>query len=199
MKGLWRFVCVALFTGMTIGAEPIQPIEPRAPRLTTVYLMDQFNQPQSLVFPQPAISVLTVADRKGSEQITAWVKSLKERLSQGIRIRGVADVSTVPRVLRPFVRKRFAEKFKHPVMLDWEGRLVGQLNPRRRVANVYLLGTNGVVLLALSGEVTTSALEQLAAVIDNNIPSSATTNSISAVTRDSNSPGTGSVPVGKEP
>lgn len=130
-------------------------------KVMTLSLPDQFGRERTLSFPQPTLSVLTVADQKGAEEITAWVQSLKGQLGVELPIEGVADVARVPRLLRPLVRKRFSEKVKHPVLLDWEGGVVSQLRCQPNTANVFLLSTNGEVLLTLHGAVDVMKLEQL--------------------------------------
>lgn len=130
-------------------------------RVTTISLPDQYGHQRTFAFPQPGVSVLTVADQKGSEQIAGWVQTLKQRFPEGLPIEGVADVSRVPRLLRPLVRKRFVEKVPHPVMLDWDGKIVNQLFCKPGVANIFLLSTNGAVLMALHGEADGPKLEKL--------------------------------------
>ena len=154
---------------MLAGAvEPQSPEGSNAIQLPTISLTDQHSQPHVFAFPQPGVSVLTVADRKGSEQIEAWVRALKTRYPTNLPVEGVADVSSVPAPLRPFIRKKFRDAFAHPVMLDWKGSMVKQLRPARDVANVYALNTNGLVLLHLRGAANATNLAKLFAVLDAN-------------------------------
>jgi hypothetical protein len=135
-------------------------------QLTTISLPDQHNQPHVFAFPQPGVSVLTVADHKGSEQIEPWVRALKTRYPTNLPVEGLADVSSVPAPLRPFIRKRFRDAFAHPVMLDWKGRVVPLLKPTPDVANVYALNPEGVVLLRLRGAADDEKLSRLFAVLE---------------------------------
>lgn len=129
-------------------------------------LKDQFNTTQLLVFPRTNLLVLTVADQKGSEQIAAWVRPLKERFPHGLSIEGVADVSRLPLFLRPLVRREFKTKFERPVMLDWSGAVVKQLPCAPDVANVFLMATNGAVLGTFQGAIETNRRAELIGLIE---------------------------------
>ena len=45
----------------------------------SIELRDQYDAQQRLTFPTPNVVVLTIADKKGSEQIDGWVAALKAR------------------------------------------------------------------------------------------------------------------------
>jgi hypothetical protein len=154
---LWALGCL----GFLPAEASVQCPNTNQLKVATLSLPDQFGRERTFSIPQPTLSVLTVADQKGSEEITAWVQSLKRLFGVELPIEGVADVSRVPRLLRPLVRKRFSERLQHPVLLDWEGGVVSQLRCQPNTANVFLLSTNGEVLLTLHGAVDGRKLEQL--------------------------------------
>src|ERR1700683_1192160 len=77
------------------------------PVLASFELRDQYDNPHNISFPATNVTLMTVADRKGSEQIDGWIAPVKERYGERIAIEGIADVSTVPRLLRSMVRKQF--------------------------------------------------------------------------------------------
>ena len=158
-----------LLVAMLAGAdEPVFPSGSKSIQLNAISLPDQHGQPHVFAFPQPGVSVLTVADRKGSEQIEAWVRAVTTRYAGKVLVEGVADVSSVPAPLRPFVRKRFRDAFAHPVMLDWKGGVVKRLQPVPEAANVYALSTNGAVLRQFFGAANVTNLAELFAVLDAN-------------------------------
>ncbi|MEK7781867.1 MAG: hypothetical protein AAB370_10255, partial [Verrucomicrobiota bacterium] len=57
-----------------------------------IELPDQFEKPQKLSFPKTNLTVLTIADRKGSEQIAAWVEPVAKKFGTRVDVRGIADV-----------------------------------------------------------------------------------------------------------
>lgn len=113
----------------------------RAP--SWIELNDQFDRPQTLSFPTTNVTLLTIADRKGAEQIAGWIKPVKERFGTNLNIRGIADVSAVPGPLKKVVRKRFQKEHMYPVMLDWSGTVCAQFAYQPGLANVYILGSDG--------------------------------------------------------
>ena len=58
-----------------------------------IALHDQYDAPQKLSFPTTNITVLTIADRKGSEKVDGWIAALKPRYAGRIDLRGLADIS----------------------------------------------------------------------------------------------------------
>ena len=59
-------------------------------------LQDQFGKLHQVAFPKARVSVLTLADRAGSEQLEGWVRPLYERYRDTIDIHGVAKLDGVP-------------------------------------------------------------------------------------------------------
>src|SRR4051794_6077828 len=90
------------------------PTTARAPQKVPDFeLKDQHNVTRTYQFPRDKISLLTVADRKGSDQIEAWVRPIKQRYGNRIDIDGVADMSTVPTGLRTLVRNAFKDQLTY--------------------------------------------------------------------------------------
>jgi hypothetical protein len=170
----FMILSVVLLAMLSGAAEPPSSGGSNAIQLTTISLTDQHNQPHVFAFPQPGVSILTVADRKGSEQIEAWVRAITTRYPTHLPVEGVADVSSAPAPLRPFIRKRFRDAFAHPVMLDWKGSVVKQLRAAPDVASVYAVNTNGVVLRQFFGAANVTNLAELFAVLDANGATAAT-------------------------
>jgi hypothetical protein len=131
----------------------------------SIELHDQYDAPQTLLFPAQKLTVLTIADKKGSEQIAGWVAPLKQRFGTQIDIRGLADVSAVPRPLRPMVRKKFQKVQPFPVMMDWTGETVKAFTYVPDKANILFLNERGQILRRYSGEASPKALQDLRAAI----------------------------------
>jgi hypothetical protein len=131
-----------------------------------ISLPDQFDAPRTLVFPTTNITLLTIADKAGSEQIAAWVTPTKRRFPTRLDIEGIADVSAVPWPLHGFVRKKFQKAQSHPVMLDWSGDTVKAFAPSANKANVFVIDAHGRILKRMAGQADESALRELNAVIE---------------------------------
>ena len=116
-----------------------------------IELQDQFGAPQKLSFPTTNITVFTIADRKGSEQVDGWIAALKPRYSGRIDLRGLADVGGVPGFLQGKIRKRFQETRTYPVMMDWSGKVCARLGYQPDLANILILGRDGSVLGRFTG------------------------------------------------
>jgi hypothetical protein len=129
-------------------------------------LHDQFDVPQTLAFPTTNITLLTIADRTGSAQLAGWIAPVKHRYGERIDIRGIADVSPVPRPLRSLVRKKFRELQTYPVMMDWTGEVCAQLSYQKDVANILVLDRNGRIQARFTGVATAAAVAEAGVVLD---------------------------------
>ena len=132
----------------------------------TLDFRDQFDAPQRLSFPTANLTLLTIADRKGSEQIADWVAPVKQRFDGRIDIRGIADMSGVPGPLRGLVRKQFQKKMSYPVMLDWSGDARKHFPYASGQANILVLDRRGRILQRFSGPANDRAVQDLCGVID---------------------------------
>jgi len=129
-------------------------------------LRDQYNCPHRISFPAAGVTLMTVADRKGSEQIDGWVGPLKEHYGGRIAIEGIADLSAVPCLLRSMVREQFKKRRAYPVMLDWEGPVVRRFNYRKDEANLFVVDREGYIAGRVAGAATDGGLKTLFAAID---------------------------------
>ena len=137
-----------------------------APALTPFELRDQYDTPHRISFPAANVTVMTVADRKGSEQIDGWIGPLKERYSGRIVIEGIADMSSVPCLFRSMVREQFKKDRAYPVMLDWEGPVARSFNCRKNEANVFVIDREGRMIGRFTGETNEIALRALFSDVD---------------------------------
>lgn len=134
------------------GAPPAgSPSRPLKDSLPSFELRDQFDATHRFSFPRSNILVLTIADKQGDAQVDGWVRPLMERFGTHIALVGIADVRGVPALWRGTVRERFRQHRTHPVMLDWDGQVIGALRVERHRANVYLFTRQGTVLRHMSG------------------------------------------------
>jgi len=128
-------------------------------------LRDQFNTQHELKFPHTKPTVLTVADKQGSDGIRDWAQPLAKQFGDQIEISGLADVSTVPGVMHGMVRSKFRKAFSHPVMLDWDGQVTRSFRYTKGEPNIFLIAADGRILLHLTGKATAANLRELASAI----------------------------------
>lgn len=127
--------------GRGFGGDSVKSNEPEIPR--KLELNDQYDKAQVMTFPATNVIFLTIADRKGSDQIGAWITALKARPATVVDIRGLADLGGVPGFLRGRIRKQFRETIQYPVMMDWSGKVCAKFNYVPDLANIYIIDRNG--------------------------------------------------------
>jgi hypothetical protein len=145
-------------------AGPTDPTEIRT--AGNIQLRDQYGTLQAISFPTTNIIVLTVADRKGSEQVDDWIAALKPRYGGRVEFRGMADVSGVPGFLQNRVRQRVLATRHYPVMLDWTGKICARLGCQAGLANVLILDTNGIVRAGFAGTAAEPRLGRCMTILD---------------------------------
>jgi hypothetical protein len=141
------------FCAVVVSAEElkIRPFE----------LKDQHDRMHAFSFPRTNLTIVLIADHKGSEQLENWIQPIYEQFGKSVAIVGVADVSAVPPGLRGIVQRAFVKKLSYPVMLDWRGDVVRQFAPAKKQANIYLLGANGAVMKWWAGKAELEKMEDL--------------------------------------
>jgi hypothetical protein len=149
---------------LSLLAGESRPLPTDAP--ARIELRDQFEAAHKLTFPTTNVTLLTIADRNGAAQVDAWIAALKPRYGGRVAIHGLADVGGVPGFVQGRVRKGFQETRKHPVMLDWSGRVCAQLGYQRDVANILVLDRNGVIQARFTGAATSAAVALVSAALD---------------------------------
>ena len=135
-------------------------------KLTDFALTDQEAKPRSYHFPKTKVTVMTVADHKGSEQLASWIQPIRERYEKRIDIDGVADVSVIPKAFQNMFRNAFRKKLTYSVMLDWEGSVVKQFGYKKGVANIYLIDCAGRIVKQMNGAVSDAGAQEFFKEID---------------------------------
>ncbi len=144
-------VSILAIMGLAMAWGPAHARPARAPEFE---LEDQFGH------------VLTIADREGAEQLEGWIRALVQRYGDSIEIWGLARVVGVPRTLRPLLRAMFRSRVPHPVMLDWDGRIVETLGFQPRLANVLIIETDGRIVARFTGPAHPDALQTCFQVLE---------------------------------
>lgn len=138
-------------------------------KLADFELSDQHGELRSLRFPKSKVTVLTIADRKGSDQLKLWVQRVYDRYGRRVDIDGIADVSIIPAPLHGLFRRAFKKKLSYSVMLDWDGSVVRKLDPKSGVANLYVIDQCGRIVKQLSGAVNDESFRELSREVDRGI------------------------------
>ena len=162
----WSLLCLA------VGAQAVDSTQlpTRAPAKTELH--DQYDSPQILQFPTTNVVILTIADRKGSDQIDGWIAALKPRFAGRVEFRGLADCGGAPGFVNGMIRRRFQEVRKYPVLLDWSGKACATFGYQKSVANVLLVAPDGAIQAPFTGPVSPTALSEASAQLDRLLPSS---------------------------
>ena len=129
-------------------------------------LRDQFDAPQRLSFPATNVVVLTIADRKGAEEVDGWIAALKPLYAGRVDFRGLAQVAGVPGLFHAKVRARFQETRKYPVMLDWSGNVCAEFGYQPGTANILIIDREGRIRARLSGRASPAAVASARAALE---------------------------------
>jgi hypothetical protein len=132
----------------------------------SIELPDQFDQTRKLSFPSPRVTVLTIADRKGNDQIDGWIAALKPGFAGRVDFCGVANVSGVPGILQGHVRKKFQEARKYPVMMDWSGSTCSRFEAKNGVANILIFSPDGSLLGRFAGKTNATLVAEARTILD---------------------------------
>ena len=162
----FRFTVISL-SGF-VAALWLAAIASAAParKLTDFELTDQDAKTRSYRFPRAKVTVMTVADHRGSDQLAPWIQRIYDRYEKRIDIDGVADVSMIPKPFQNMFREAFRKQLTRSVMLDWGGAVVKQFGYAKGVANLYVIDREGRLLKQITGPVSDAAERELTREID---------------------------------
>jgi hypothetical protein len=112
----------------------VTPFAVAAPvaKLGDFELTDQEVNERTYRFPKTKVTVITVADQKGADQLAPWIERVYERFQNQIDIGGVADVAMIPKLFQPILWEAFKKQLGYSVMLDWDNSLVKQFALRKK-------------------------------------------------------------------
>jgi len=147
---LW--IGAMLLACVMVRGEENPPWPTNAPAF--VELQDQFGKRQKLAFPNQEVTLLAIADKKGSAELNAWIAALKPRYAGRIDIRGLADMGGVPGFLQGHIARKFQAKLKYPVMMDWSGKVCDRFGYRHGVANILVIDADGAIRERIWGAAT---------------------------------------------
>jgi hypothetical protein len=158
-------LALAITSGLTPGALAAAPLPPPA-HLASFALADQFGQTNRVEFPRDRPLLLLVGDRRGSEEVDAWIAPLKQRWSTIADLAGIADVSAAPRFLRGRIQEGIRKQRPRPLLLDFDGKVTTPLRLSPRTANLLVVDRDGRVLARLTGKPDDAKLEAVRAALE---------------------------------
>ncbi len=141
-------------------------------KLSDFELTDQDAKTRSYRFPKAKVTVMTVADHKGSDQLAPWIQALHDRYAKRIDIDGVADVSMIPKPFHGMFREAFRKKLTYSVMLDWGGAVVKEFGYTKGVANIYVIDRRGRIVEHVTGAFAETSARELFADIERTVANS---------------------------
>ena len=153
------FLIAALALRVAAVAAPVE-------KLTDFDLTDQDAKPRVYRFPKAKVTVMTVADHKGSDQLAPWIQKLHDRYQNRIDIDGIADVSMIAKPFQAMFREAFRKQLTRSVMLDWDGAVVKQFGYTKAVANLYVIDRQGRIVKQITGPMTEDGAREITREID---------------------------------
>ncbi len=131
-----------------------------------VELPDQFGKPQLLAFPNSKVTLLAIADKKGSTEVNAWIAALKPRYAGRVDIRGLADMGGVPGFLQGHISRKFQATRQYPVMMDWSGKVCDRFGYRREAANILVIDAEGTIRERVCGAASDDGVTRISHALD---------------------------------
>jgi hypothetical protein len=134
---------------------PLQAAPEPAKVVPRIELSDQHDKPHRVTFPAAKVTVLSLADRHGREQVAAWVPGLKPFQSQ-ITVHRFADASGTPALMKSMIRRRIRNAYdpRDTILIDWTGAICRKIGCRPGVVNLVIVSRDGTVLHRTSGPAT---------------------------------------------
>ena len=129
-------------------------------------LEDQHRDEHDYRFPRERVTVLLLADRKGSDGLEEWVRPLYERYELDIDLRGIAELSEAPRIFRGLIRLGFRQVLEYPVLMDWEGEVCEALNYPGEVPRVVVAAPDGEIALKVDGKPEPERIARVVETVD---------------------------------
>jgi hypothetical protein len=106
-------------------------------------------------------TVMVLSDWKGSDYTAAWTDPLVARFKDRVQFVALADVSMAPGFLEGYLRSRFRDAYKTPILLDFEGEIFEYYKFVTGVPNVLFIDASGIVRLHIWGKGSSESVNSL--------------------------------------
>lgn len=104
--------------------------------------------------------IMVLCDREGREYSEKWVNPFRNTFGNKVEYVAFADVSSVPGLLKGFIRSKVRDNYAHPLLLDWEGDVFKYYQCAEGVANVVFIDKTGTIRHSSSGKGTSEQVQQ---------------------------------------
>lgn len=158
---------VAVITAAAVAVSVDHAIGKKAKEFV---LLDQFEKEWSWTKNckgRPTVMVLS--DWKGSDYTAAWTDPLVARFKDRVQFVALADVSMAPGFLEGYLRSRFRDAYKTPILLDFDGEIFEYYKFVSGVPNVLFIDASGTVRLHTwgkgSNESVTTLIESISKIL----------------------------------
>ena len=141
------------------AALSLMAFAPPASRFPGFSLEDQYERRWKHNDFQSPLVVYVISDRSGYSYSSNWTTPLVAEYRNRIRFVPIADVRGVPGFLKGYIRKRFKDEFKYPILMDWEGIITTGIKFTPGYPNLVIVDANRTIRHLTSGEGTASQLQ----------------------------------------
>jgi hypothetical protein len=124
-------------------------------------LQDQYDKPVNIRQYEGSIVVLIGSDSEAIKQNEAWEQSILKKYRDNVVLLRVADVRGAPPALKDFIKKKFQERERRSILLDWDGAIFTTYGLRRKISNVILIDRMGYIRYVYSGAAESPAIGRL--------------------------------------
>lgn len=131
-------------------------------KLPSFSLEDQHKKKWKRKDYEGKVALYIICDRDAYDYVANWTDELVPKYKKKINFVPVADVTTVPDLLKGYIRGRFKDEFTYPVLMDWDGVLVTALDRKAGYPTLVITDDKGVVKYRSWGKGTDSQVKRLA-------------------------------------
>lgn len=159
MHSVRLLLAVFLLAGVSfprlLAADPA-PAAATVPPPLAFSLKDQLDREHTEAESAGQVTLLTVADRKGSTFLGAWSKAIGTELGRTehppVRWVGAATLSGVPSFMRGMVKKMFGADEKRWTLMDWKGQFAKTYSLPAERASLLVFAPDRRLLFQTSGQ-----------------------------------------------
>ena len=125
------------------------------PRTLSFELEDQFGDQYSTADFEGKPVIVIGSDRAGRQESRVWAQTVGKLIETDVALQGraeilrIADLRGVPGFLKGTVTKQLRRGLETPILLDWDGQVVGFYDFQPEIANVVLVNGDGAVILRI--------------------------------------------------
>jgi len=157
----WGGALAAVLLALAAPLAGQQTTNAGADKLEPFTLSDQNEKEHVVRLPLRRLTLFTVADKQGAQEVSGWVNPVHALYQERVDIVGIANVSAAPRWFRGQVRRYFRRTYPHPVLLDWEGKVIKSMKAEGQAVTVLVAAPDGTIIYRAGGPATAAGMEKL--------------------------------------